>query len=108
MLRPGGFGNIRTIGRIEKGALLVPQRAVTDVQGKYLVAVVGSDNKVQIRNISVGDKFGGQWIVSEGLKPGDHIVAEGTQKVTDGGTVIPKPYAPPPATAGTPAGSTTP
>jgi len=108
LLRPGGFGNIRTIGHIEKGALLVPQRAVSDVQGKYLVAVVGSDNKVQIRNVSVGDKSGGEWIISQGLKPGDHIVAEGIQKVTDGASVNPKPYTPPKTTSANSSGSTAP
>jgi membrane fusion protein, multidrug efflux system len=99
LLRPGGFGNIRTIGRIERGALLVPQRAVTDVQGKYLIAVVGSDSKVNIRPVTVGDKVGAMWIVAEGLKPGDRVVAEGTTKVSDGIHVNPKPYSP---------GSTTP
>jgi RND family efflux transporter MFP subunit len=92
LLRPGGFGNVRTVGKIEKGALLVPQRAVTDVQGKYLIAVVGSDNKVNIRPVTVGQKFGTMWIVTEGLHPGDRVVAEGTQKVTDGIHVNPKPY----------------
>jgi membrane fusion protein, multidrug efflux system len=99
LLRPGGFGNIRTVGRIEKGALLVPQRAVSDVQGKYLIAVVGSDNKVNIRPVTVGDKVGAMWIVAEGLKPGDRVVAEGTTKVSDGIHVNPKQYSP---------GSTTP
>ena len=94
MLRPGGFGNVRTVGRIEKGALLVPQRAVTDVQGKYLIAVVGSDNKVSIRPVTVGVKFGTMWIVTEGLHPGDRVVAEGTQKVSEGIHVNPKPYSP--------------
>ncbi len=105
LLRPGGFGNIRTVARIDKGALLVPQRAVSDVQGKYLVAVVGSDNKVQIRNVTVGDKFGGQWIISQGLKPGDHIVAEGAQKVQDGAVVNPKPFSPTTTTSTNPNGS---
>jgi membrane fusion protein (multidrug efflux system) len=99
LLRPGGFGNIRTVGRIEKGALLVPQRAVTDVQGKYLIAVVGTDNKVEIRPVTVGEKVGAMWIVEQGLKPGDRVVAEGTQKVSDGIHVNPKAYSP---------GSTTP
>jgi membrane fusion protein, multidrug efflux system len=108
LLRPGGFGNIRTVVKIEKGALLVPQRAVTDVQGKYLVAVVGGDNKVQVRSVTVGDRFGGQWIITQGLKPGDHIVAEGTQKVADGTLVNPKPYTPAPATSANPSGSTSP
>jgi membrane fusion protein, multidrug efflux system len=91
-LRPGGFGNIRTVARLEKGALLIPQRAVSDVQSKYLVAVVGSDNKVSIRPVIVGEKTGSEWIISEGLKPGDRVVAEGIQKVKDGQQVNPKPY----------------
>jgi membrane fusion protein, multidrug efflux system len=94
LLRPGGFGNIRTVARIEQGALLVPQRAVTDVQGKYLMAVVGSDDKVSIRPVTVGDKVGSSWIITDGLKPGDRVVAEGTQKVSDGIHVNPKPYLP--------------
>jgi RND family efflux transporter MFP subunit len=94
LLRPGGFGNISTVGRIDKGALLVPQRAVTDVQGKYLIAVVGSDNKVTIQPVTVGEKYGTLWIISGGLKPGDRVVAEGIQKVRDGGQVSPKPYSP--------------
>ncbi len=92
LLRPGGFGNIRTVVRLDKGALLVPQRAVTDVQGKYLVAVVGTDNKVNIRPVTVGERVGELWIIAEGLKPGDRIVAEGTQKITDGAVVNPKSY----------------
>src|SRR4029077_5720937 len=76
LLRPGGFGNIRVVAKVDKGALLVPQRAVSDVQSKFLVAVVGSDNKVVIRPVVVGEKTGTEWIVSEGLKPGDRVVAE--------------------------------
>ncbi len=91
-LRPGGFGNIRTVARIDKNALLVPQRAVSDVQSKFLVAVVGNDNKVAIRPVVVGEKTGSEWIISEGLKPGDRVVAEGIQKVKDGQQVNPKPY----------------
>jgi membrane fusion protein (multidrug efflux system) len=98
LLRPGGFGNIRTVGRIAQGALLVPQRAVTDVQGKYLIAVVGSDNKVNIRPVTVAEKVGDMWIIAEGLKPGDRVVAEGTTKVSDGIHVNPKPYSPGPTT----------
>jgi membrane fusion protein, multidrug efflux system len=92
MLRPGGFGNVRTVARLEKGALLIPQRAVTDVQGKYLVGVVGADNKASIRPVTVGDKVGTMWIISEGLKPNDRVVAEGTQKIRDGIVVNPKPF----------------
>ena len=92
MLRPGGFGNIRSVVNVEKGALLVPQRAVTDVQGKYLVAVVGADNKVTIRPVSAGEKVGTMWVITEGLHPGDRVVAEGTQKVQEGLLVNPKPF----------------
>jgi membrane fusion protein (multidrug efflux system) len=92
VLRPGGFGNIRSVVRLEKGALLVPQRAVTDVQGKYLVAVVGADNKVAIRSVNAGEKVGTMWVITEGLHPGDRVVAEGTQKVQEGLLVNPKPF----------------
>jgi membrane fusion protein (multidrug efflux system) len=92
VLRPGGFGNIRSEVRLEKGALLVPQRAVTDVQGKYLVAVVGADNKVSIRPVDAGEKVGTMWVITEGLHPGDRVVAEGTQKVQEGLLVNPKPF----------------
>jgi membrane fusion protein (multidrug efflux system) len=94
VLRPGGFGNLRSVVRIEKDALVIPQRAVTDIQGKYLVAVVGSDNKVNIRPVEVGDRFGTMWVISRGLKNGDHVVAEGTQKVHDGLLVNPRPFQP--------------
>jgi membrane fusion protein, multidrug efflux system len=99
LLRPGGFGNIRVVTRVDKGALLVPQRAVSDVQSKFLVAVVGSDNKVVIRPVVVGEKTGTEWIVSEGLKLGDRVVAEGIQKVKEGTQVNPKPYQSSPTTA---------
>jgi membrane fusion protein, multidrug efflux system len=92
VLRPGGFGNIRTVARLEKNALLIPQRAVTDVQGKYLVAVVGADNKVSIRPVDAGEKVGTMWVITEGLHPGDRVVAEGTQKVQEGLLVNPKPF----------------
>jgi membrane fusion protein (multidrug efflux system) len=70
----------------------VPQRAVTDVQGKYLVAVVGADNKVSIRPVDAGEKVGTMWVITEGLHPGDRVVAEGTQKVQEGLLVNPKPF----------------
>ena len=64
------------------------------MQGKYLIAVVGSDNKASIRPVIVGEKFDTSWIVTEGLKPGDRVIAEGAQKVQDGTQVNPKPYQP--------------
>ncbi len=80
--------------RGEKGALLVPQRAVTEMQGKYLVAVVGADNTVEIRTVTPGERIGSQWVIDEGLKPGEKIVVEGIQKVKAGRGRIPKPFDP--------------
>ena len=104
LLRPGGFGNIRSVVNVEKNALLVPQRAVTDVQGKYLVAVVGADNKVSIRPVDAGEKIGTMWIIAGGLHPGDRVVAEGTQKVQEGSLVNPKPFQEPAAANSTKGG----
>ncbi|NJD34147.1 MAG: efflux RND transporter periplasmic adaptor subunit [Betaproteobacteria bacterium] len=108
LLRPGQYGKIRVTMSVSKGALLVPQRAVTEMQGKYLVAVVGADNKVEIRPVTVGERVGTEWIISGGLKPGESVVAEGTQKVKPGVTVSPKPFTPTPeapAAAASPAKS---
>ena len=92
ILRPGQFAKVRAVTDIAKNALLVPQRAVLEQQGQYLIAVVGADNKVDIHPVKVGERIGEDWIVTEGLKPGDHIIAEGLQKVKAGATVNPKPY----------------
>ena len=94
VLRPGGFGNISTVVRVQKNAMLVPQRAVNELQGGYLVAVIGLDNKVSVLPIKVGPKVDTMWIVNEGLKPGDRIVAEGVQKVRNGMEVLAKPFQP--------------
>jgi membrane fusion protein (multidrug efflux system) len=91
MLRPGQFARVRAITTTKKGALLIPQRAVTELQGGYQVAVVGKDNKVSIRPVKVGERVGSLWIVQEGLKPGERVVAEGIQKVHADMTVNPKP-----------------
>jgi membrane fusion protein (multidrug efflux system) len=69
LLRPGQYGKVRATMSVNKGALLVPQRAVTEIQGKYLVAVVGADNKVDIRPVTVGERIGSDWIISKGLQP---------------------------------------
>jgi RND family efflux transporter MFP subunit len=92
ILRPGGYGKVRAVIRLQKDALLVPQRAVTELQGGYQVAVVGSDDKVSIRTVSVGDHVGGDWVIAEGLNPGERVVAEGVQKVRTGAHVNPKPF----------------
>jgi len=102
LLRPGQFGRIRATMQVVKGALLVPQRAVTEMQGKFLLAVVGADNKVDIRPVVVGDRIGSDWLISEGLKPGERVVAEGTQKVRPGMTVETKPFVPAAPATGAP------
>ena len=93
-LRPGQFAKIRATSSIHKDALLVPQRAVTEIQGKYMIAVVGEGNKVDIRPVTPGDRIGSDWIISEGLKDGEKIIVEGTQKVRPGALVNPKPFDP--------------
>jgi len=91
ILRPGQFARVRAVTKTRRGALLIPQRAVTELQGSYQVAVVGKDNKVEIRPVKVAERIGTQWIVDAGLKPGERVVAEGIQRVRAGMTVNPKP-----------------
>ena len=95
ILRPGQFGRVRAEMGIKKSAMAVPQRAVSEVQGRYVVAVVGPENKVAIKQVKVGERVGQLWIIDEGLKPGDKVVAEGVQKVRDGMVVSPKPFGAP-------------
>src|SRR5579884_1915593 len=91
VLRPGQFGRIRAITGVRKGALLVPQRAVSELQGRYQVAVVGQDNRVSIHQVQTGDRVGQMWIVSGGgLNAGDRVIADGASKVRDGAVVAPK------------------
>lgn len=92
ILRPGGYGKVRAVIRLQKDALVVPQRAVSELQGGYQVAVVGPDNKVNIRTVTVGDHVGSDWVISEGLKPGERVIAEGVQKARPGALVNPKPF----------------
>jgi len=92
ILRPGQFARIRAVTKTKTGALLVPQRAVAEMQGSYQVAVVTSDNKVDIRPIKVGERIESLWIVDEGLKPGERVVVEGLQKLKVGMIVNPKPF----------------
>jgi len=93
ILRPGQYGRVRASTRTHQNALLVPQRAVSELQGTYQVAVVDHANKIEIRTVTVGDRTGRMWIVDEGLKPGERVVAEGVQKVGPGLTVKPEPFA---------------
>ncbi len=92
LLRPGAFGRIRASVNVEKDMAVIPQRAVTELQGSYMVAVIGADNKISIRPVKMGERIGSDWVVREGLRPGDRVVAEGTQKIRDGATVNPVPF----------------
>jgi len=93
ILRPGQYARVRAATSIKLGALLVPQRAVSELQGSYQLAVVETDNKVSILTVKVGARAGAMWIIKEGLKPGERVVAEGVQKVRQGEQVNPKPFA---------------
>jgi RND family efflux transporter MFP subunit len=103
-LRPGQYGRVRAATSTQGGALLIPQRAVSQLQGMYRVAVVGSDNKVVMRTITPGPTVGQMWIIQNGLKPGETIMVDGTQKVTTGVTVAPRPFTPTTTTTTTPGG----
>jgi membrane fusion protein (multidrug efflux system) len=95
VLRPGGYGTVKTVVKTEKGALEVPQRALTELQGRYMAAVVGDQNKVTLRQVTPGDQVGSMWVIKDGLRAGERVVAEGTQKVREGIQVVAKPYNPP-------------
>jgi RND family efflux transporter MFP subunit len=92
VLRPGGYAKVRAVIRTEPGALLVPQRAVSELQGGYQVAILDADNKVTIRPVTVGPQVDRRWVITSGLSPGERIVAEGVQKVRNGVQVNPKPF----------------
>lgn len=94
ILRPGMFGRIRVETGVAKGALLVPQRAVVETQGSYSLVVVDPDGKASIRPIKVGERFGQMWVVTEGLKPREQVIAEGMQKAKEGLPVRPVPFNP--------------
>ncbi len=104
LLRPGQFARVRARIDVERNASLVPQRAVTEMQGRFLVAVVGPDNKVNIRPVETGQRVGSLQVISKGLRPGERIVAEGIQKVKEGMPVTPKPFVSPNQAEENPAG----
>ncbi len=95
ILRPGQFARVRMIVATAKGALLVPQRSVIEIQGTYQVVVVGADNKAEVRAVKVGTRLTQMWIITEGLKPGERVIVEGVQKARAGTPVSPKPWTPP-------------
>lgn len=92
ILRPGQYGRVRAVTAVRKGALVIPQRAVTELQGSYQVAVVGPDDKIAVRAVEVGERVGTMWVVNRGLLRGERVVAEGTTKVRDGSLVTPVPF----------------
>jgi membrane fusion protein (multidrug efflux system) len=96
VLRPGQFARVRAVTKTKQGALLIPQRAVTEMQGSYQVAVVTQENRVDVRPVKVGARTGSLWIIEQGLKPGERVVVEGLQKLKAGMTVNPEPYQAPP------------
>ena len=91
VLRPGQYGRARILVEMKSGAILVPQRAVQELQSLYSVAVVAADNKVTFKNVKVGPRVETLWVIEDGLKPGDQVVAEGLQALRDGITVRTKP-----------------
>jgi len=95
ILRPGQFGKVRFVADMKKGAMVLPQEAVTELQGSYQVAVVDENNKVSIRPVKMGERMGALWEVTEGLKPGDKVVVQGVQKAREGATVTVKEWTAP-------------
>jgi membrane fusion protein (multidrug efflux system) len=102
-LRPGLYGKVRAESEVVKNAILVPQRAVQELQGTYTVLVVGPGDKIETRKVTPGQKVGNLWIIQEGLKNGDRVVVDGFQRLRDGMTVVPK-QAAAPAASPAPAG----
>ena len=95
ILRPGQFGRIRGATRVERGALLVPQRAVTELQGGYQIAVLNADSTVSIKPVTVGARVDSLWVIDSGLLPGQIIVVEGTQMLRPGLKVAARPFGAP-------------
>jgi len=92
MLRPGLYARIRAITEVRKGALLIPQAAVSELQGIYQVGVVSQENKVTVKTVKLGPQYLDAWIVESGLEPGEIVIVEGLQRVRTGMTVAPTPY----------------
>jgi RND family efflux transporter MFP subunit len=91
LLRPGQFGRIKAETEVRHDALLVPQRAVNELQGSYQVAVVHSDNTVHIQNVTLGPQIGPEWLITRGVNPNDRVVTDGLSKLKDGMPVSPQP-----------------
>jgi membrane fusion protein (multidrug efflux system) len=100
LVRPGQYGRARFVLETKAGALLVPQRAVQELQNLYSVATVGADGKVAFKSVKVGPRVEGLWVIEEGLKAGETVVVEGLQRIRDGMTVTTKPAAAMPGSPG--------
>jgi membrane fusion protein, multidrug efflux system len=92
VLRPGQYARIRAVTEVRKGALLIPQQAVSELQGIYQVGVVGSDNKATIKTMTLGPQFGDMWVVDSGLQAGENVIVDGLQRIKTGMTVAPVPF----------------
>jgi membrane fusion protein (multidrug efflux system) len=102
VLRPGQYSRIRAATSVQKDALLVPQRAVQELQGEFELALVGPDNQIAFRTVKAGDRVGSYWVIDQGLNPTYRVVIEGLQDIKSGQTVDPKPAQMPPLSAGPP------
>jgi membrane fusion protein (multidrug efflux system) len=90
LLRPGQYAKVRATTELRRGALLVPQRAVNELQGLQQVAVIGPGNVAEVRPVKTGARSGAMWIIEEGLRPGERVVIEGFSRVKDGQVVTPR------------------
>jgi len=95
LLRPGFYARARIVAQVLKDAVIVPQRAVSEVQGAYQLGVIGADGKAEIRPVKVGARTGSDWVITSGLQPGEKVVVEGLQKIRSGVQVVAKPWTPP-------------
>src|SRR5258707_1234212 len=84
VLRPGQYGKVRAMMRVQRNALLIPQAAVHEQQGSYVVDVVGNDSKVAVRTVQVGDRTGTMWVIQDGLKAGERVIVEGQDNLKPG------------------------
>ena len=100
MLRPGQFARVRAQTEVKKSALLVPQRAITELQGSYQAAVVGPDSMVDIRRVKVAERIDNLWVIDQGLRPGERVIVEGLQKARPGSAVTVRPFTAPQAPTG--------
>lgn len=90
ILRPGAYARVRAQTGIERGVVVLPQRAVSEMQGSYQVSVIDDQNKAHSVPVTVGEQQGSNWIIQKGVQPGQRVVVEGLEKAKDGATVVPK------------------